>query len=81
MYFIVSFECLLFSYIPKNNLNHFDLLDDLKGRKEAMRLDFQITGTLGILSKARSTVIIPALKPLMVKLVAAGFRISPQVLK
>ena len=46
-----------------------------------MRLGFQITGTLGILSKARSTGIIPALKTLMVKQGAAGFRISPQVLE
>jgi hypothetical protein len=78
---IVSFECLLFSYTPINSLNHFDLLDDQKGGKEAMRLGFQITGTLGILSKVRSTGIIPALKTLMVKQGAAGFRISPQVLE
>lgn len=55
------------------------ILDDLKGRKEAIRLGFQITGTLGILSKARSTGIIPALKPQIDKLLAAGFRISPKV--
>ena len=55
------------------------ILDDLKGRKEAVRLGFQITGTLGILSKAYRTGIIPELKSPIDKLLAAGFRIAPQV--
>lgn len=57
------------------------ILDDLKGRREAARLGFQITGTLGVLSRGRSTGIIPELKPYIEKLVAAEFRISPQVLE
>jgi predicted nucleic acid-binding protein len=57
------------------------ILDDLKGRREALRLGFQITGTLGVLSKARSKGIIPFLRPYLDKLIAADFRISPEVLE
>lgn len=57
------------------------ILDDLKGRKEAVRLGFRITGTLGVLVRARSMGIIPELRPHIEKLLASGFRISAQVLE
>ena len=56
------------------------ILDDLKGRKEAVRLGFRITGTLGVLSKAHRIGLIPELSPYIDKLKEAGFRISPQIL-
>ena len=57
------------------------ILDDLKARKEAKRLGFKITGTLGVLFRAKQKGLIPALKPYIDKLQAIDFRISPLVVK
>lgn len=55
------------------------ILDDLKGRKEAEKLGFRITGTLGILFKAKKIGLIPELKSFIEKLKVVGFRISPKI--
>jgi predicted nucleic acid-binding protein len=55
------------------------ILDDLKGRKEAEKLGFRITGTLGILFKAKKEGLITELKSYIEKLKAVGFRISPKI--
>ena len=55
------------------------ILDDLKGRKEAEKLGFRITGTLGILFKAKREGLITELKSYIEKLKAVGFRISPKI--
>lgn len=55
------------------------VLDDLKGRKEAEKLGFRITGTLGILFKAKKVGLIPDLKSYVGKLKGVGFRLSPQI--
>ena len=55
------------------------ILDDLKGRKEAEKLGFRITGTLGILFKAKKVGLIPELKSYVEKLKVVGFRISPKI--
>ena len=55
------------------------ILDDLKGRKEAAKLGFRITGTLGILFKAKKVGLIPELKFYIEKLKAAGFRLSSKI--
>jgi len=55
------------------------VLDDLKGRKEAARIGFRVTGTLGILLKAKTIGIISAVKPFVEKLKVVGFRISEKV--
>ncbi|MDR3012865.1 MAG: DUF3368 domain-containing protein [Chitinispirillales bacterium] len=56
------------------------ILDDLKARKEAKGLGFKVTGTLGILFRARQDGLIPALKPYTDKLQSTGFRISTIVI-
>jgi predicted nucleic acid-binding protein len=56
------------------------VLDDLKARKEAKRLGFKITGTLGILFNAKQKGFIPALKPCIDKLQSIDFRISPHII-
>jgi predicted nucleic acid-binding protein len=61
-------------------INVLLILDDLKARKEAKRLGVNFTGTLGILFNAKQEGIIPALKPLIDKLQAADFRISPLII-
>ena len=55
------------------------ILDDLKGRKEAEKLGFRITGTLGILFKAKKVGLITELKSYVEKLKAVGFRLSPKI--
>lgn len=55
------------------------ILDDLKGRKEAEKLGFRITGTLGILFKAKKQGLIAELKTYVEKLKVAGFRLSSKI--
>jgi predicted nucleic acid-binding protein len=55
------------------------ILDDLKGRKEAEKLGFRITGTLGILFKAKRVGLITELKSYIEKLKAVGFRLSSKI--
>jgi predicted nucleic acid-binding protein len=55
------------------------ILDDLKARKEAKRLGFKISGTLGVLSKAKSLNQIKEIKPFIDSLISSGFRISPSI--
>ena len=57
------------------------LLDDLKARKLAERLNFKFTGTLGIIHKAKQLNLIKELKPLIEKLLITNFRISDKIIK
>jgi predicted nucleic acid-binding protein len=52
------------------------VVDESKGRREAMRLGIKITGTLGVLVKAKRNGFIKELKPILNELNLAGFRIS-----
>ena len=56
------------------------LLDDLKARKLASRLNLKYTGALGIITKAKQLLIIDAVKPLIDKLIATNFRISKKII-
>ncbi len=55
------------------------ILDDLKGRKEAEKLGFKVTGTLGVLFKSKEMGLIAQLKPYIEKLKKVGFRVSPKI--
>ncbi len=57
------------------------LLDDLHARNKAKQFDLDVTGTLGILKLAYGKRIIKAFKAVVIKLVDAGFRISPDLLQ
>lgn len=57
------------------------LLDDLKARKLASQLKFKITGTLGIIHKARQMSIIDKVKPLIDRLLSTDFRVSENIIK
>ncbi len=57
------------------------VVDDLKGRKEAERLGIKITGTLGILFRAKQNGLLTALKPVLEQLQTVGFRISAAVVE
>jgi predicted nucleic acid-binding protein len=57
------------------------LLDDLKARKLAARLNYKVTGTLGIIHKAKQMSIIDAVKPIIDMLIKTNFRISDDIVK
>jgi len=55
------------------------ILDDYKARKIAEQLGIQFTGTIGVIVKAKITGIIPSIKPILTKLKATNFRLSPDI--
>lgn len=57
-------------------LNSIIILDDFKARKVAEQLRLIITGTIGIIVKAKLKGIIPSIKPMLSKIAATDFRIS-----
>jgi predicted nucleic acid-binding protein len=56
------------------------LLDDLKARKLAIRLKFNVTGTLGVIHRAKQLSIIAAVKPLIDKLLMTDFRVADNII-
>jgi predicted nucleic acid-binding protein len=57
------------------------LLDDLKARKLAVQLKFNVTGTLGIIHKAKQLSLIERVKPLIEKLLLTDFRIADNIVQ
>ncbi len=57
------------------------LLDDLKARKLAIRLGFKISGTLGVIHKAKQLSIIDKVKPLIDKIMLTDFRIADKIIE
>ncbi len=57
------------------------LLDDLKARKLAEKLQLKFTGTLGIIYKAKQINVIEKVKPIIDKLLLTNFRISNKIVE
>jgi len=57
------------------------ILDDLKARKLAQKLNLKITGTIGVLVKARKRNIITSTQEVLNRLRNEGFRISNEIEK
>lgn len=55
------------------------ILDDIKARKIATQLGLSITGTLGIIIKAKLEGIIPSVIPILRKIKQTDFRLSNEV--
>jgi len=55
------------------------ILDDLKARKEAQKLGFKITGTLGVLFSAKQKNVINSLKLYLDRLQNTDFRIADNI--
>lgn len=55
------------------------IVDDLKGRKLAIRMDISIMGTLGMLLKAKQQYIIPFIKPYINRIQSTNFRVSQAI--
>lgn len=55
------------------------IIDESDGRKAAKKYSLQITGTLGIIGLAKQRKVIDAVKPIVIDLKKAGFRISEEL--
>jgi predicted nucleic acid-binding protein len=55
------------------------ILDDRPARLLALRLGLPVVGTVGILVRAKRTGLIPAVRPLLTRLLDVGFRLSPTI--
>ena len=60
--------------------NSIMLLDDLKARKLADKLNLKFTGTLGVFHKAKQLGFVDKIKPLIDKLLRTNFRISEDII-
>ena len=57
------------------------ILDDLRARKVAKSLNLTITGTLGVLVKAKQDGVIDKVRPLIDELLKTDFRVSENVIE
>ena len=57
------------------------LLDDLKARKLALKLNLPFTGTLGVIHKAKQLGVLEKVKPIIDKLLSTDFRISEAIIE
>lgn len=55
------------------------ILDDYKARKVAEKLGLHITGTIGVIIKAKLNGIISSIKPYLAKLNQTDFRVSAEL--
>jgi predicted nucleic acid-binding protein len=56
------------------------ILDDLKARRYALSMNLQVTGTLGVIVKAKNNNCIVAVKPIIEKLKTTDFRLSSDLI-
>ncbi|HLO46728.1 MAG TPA: DUF3368 domain-containing protein [Leadbetterella sp.] len=56
------------------------ILDEQKGRKLAKKLGLKVTGSLGVIHKAKELGVIAAIKPILDKIAETNFRISDKIL-
>lgn len=59
--------------------NSIVILDDYKARKIAERLGITLTGTIGVIIKAKLNGTIPSVKPLLEKIKRTDFRLSAEI--
>lgn len=57
------------------------IVDDLKGRKVAERLQLKYSGTLGLLLRAKQTGVLTVLRPVLAKMRETNFRFSESLLE
>jgi len=60
--------------------NSLVIVDDLKGRKLAKRMNLNVMGTLGMLLKAKQRGVIPLIKPYIDRIQETDFRISQEII-
>jgi predicted nucleic acid-binding protein len=57
------------------------LLDDLKARKLAGKLNLKFTGTLAVINKAKQIGVMDTIRPIIDNLLLTDFRISENVIE
>ena len=57
------------------------ILDDLKARQTAIKLGFKVTGTLGVLIKAKKSGLFASLRTEIDKMIKTDFRISSNIIQ
>lgn len=57
------------------------ILDDSKARRVAKQLNLNVTGTIGVIVKAKLKGIIPSIKPILEKIKETNFRLTPAIEK
>ena len=57
------------------------IVDDYKARKIAVGLGIAITGTIGLIIKAKKIGVIPSIKPFIVKIQQTDFRMSQSLIE
>ena len=57
------------------------ILDDLKARKLAIKLNLNFTGTMGILLKAKEAGLVATIKPILEEIQLTNFRFSENILR
>lgn len=55
------------------------IIDDIKARKLAQKLNFKVTGTLGVINKAKHNKVIDKIKPFVDKILSTDFRIDKKI--
>ncbi len=56
-------------------------IDEWKGRRAALAAGLSVTGSLGLLAKAKMLGLVPNLKPLLEKAIAEGIRYHPDLVR
>ena len=59
--------------------NSLVILDDYKARKIANKLGLNLTGTIGVIVKAKLKGLIPSIKPFLKKIKQTNFRLSVEI--
>ncbi|MFH1335096.1 MAG: DUF3368 domain-containing protein [Candidatus Zixiibacteriota bacterium] len=67
--------------IATNHPSALVILDDKLARRIAEMQKFRLTGTAGVLLRAKEKGLIPALKPVIEKLLSHNFRLKPDLVK
>lgn len=62
-----------------NYANSLLIIDERKGRRQAMQLGLQVTGLVGIIVRAKKEGVIPSGKHILDKLMQTGFRLSSRI--
>ena len=67
--------------IATNHPSSLVILDDKLARRIAEMRGFRLTGTAGMLLRAKQKDLIPALKPVIEKILSLNFRLKPDLVK
>ncbi len=57
------------------------ILDDWKARRAVEKLGLEITGTIGVIVKAKKSALVPSIKPLLEKIKRTNFRLTEDLEK